>query len=467
MLVVGEHMAHAVACAVAPQREHDTLAGRLQRIDVSLHRLEHIGVGLGTLRREIAALPGAGVENRRRAFGRRERREAHQPRAVEALAPFGLGQIEPIRRQRLVWRPGAGLGPRRHVLGARLEVIGDLGEALLGGVFGERLEHHRGARQIIEQGVEVIMEQWQPVLHSGIAASFAHGLVEQVVGLGRSEGFHIAGAERPDGLGCELEFGDRHEIQRVELVVAALGLGIEGADQFQGVAEEVEPHRIGDAGREQIDDAAAHGIFAGLAHRRRPGEAVELEPADNAVHRQHVARHGRERLAGDEPARRHPLDDGVDGGEHDRRPLLPLEPGEAGERRHALGDDARMGRGAVIGLAVPGGKLGDRDLGGEECQRAVKLRHSRAVAADRQKAGRGGALLRRHGTGEIGEHEAFGAVRDVGKSQGPAGCQKLGRRARMGSPDVHAGPARWKSRRRRNSAMSYSSGTGRPPDSQA
>ncbi len=195
-LVVGEHMAHAVARAVAPQREHDALAGRLQRVHMGLHRLEHVGVGLGPLRREIAALPGAGVDHRRRAFRRRERREAHEPAGVEPLAPFGLGEIEPVRRQRLVGRAAARVGARRHVLGARLVVIGDLGEALLGGVLGQRLDHDRGAGEIIEQRVEVVMEQRQPMLHAGIAAAFAHRLVEQVVGLGRTEGLHIAGAER-------------------------------------------------------------------------------------------------------------------------------------------------------------------------------------------------------------------------------------------------------------------------------
>ena len=61
-------------------------------------------------------------------------------------------------------------------------------------------------------------------------------------------------------------------------VGGALGLRIEAADRFQRVAEEIEPHRLGHAGREQIDDAAAHRVVAGLAHGRGAVEAVELEP---------------------------------------------------------------------------------------------------------------------------------------------------------------------------------------------
>ena len=56
-LVVGQHVAHALARALAPQRDGDALAGRLQRRDVLADRLEHIGARLGALGREIA--PGA------------------------------------------------------------------------------------------------------------------------------------------------------------------------------------------------------------------------------------------------------------------------------------------------------------------------------------------------------------------------------------------------------------------------
>ena len=61
---------------------------------------------------------------------------------------------------------------------------------------------------------------------------------------------------------------DRHEIERAQLPRRALGLRIEAADRLQRVAEEIEPHRLGHAGRKEIDDAAAHRVFAGLAHGR-------------------------------------------------------------------------------------------------------------------------------------------------------------------------------------------------------
>ena len=69
---------------------------------------------------------------------------------------------------------------------------------------------------------------------------------------------------------------------------------------FERIAEEIEPHRLGHAGRKQVEDAAAHRIVAGLAHRRGADEAVELEPFHHAVHGEHVAGRGRQRLIDDE-----------------------------------------------------------------------------------------------------------------------------------------------------------------------
>ncbi len=56
-LVIGQHVAHALARALAPQRDRHALAGGLQGEHVLAHRLEHIGARLGALGGEI--VPGA------------------------------------------------------------------------------------------------------------------------------------------------------------------------------------------------------------------------------------------------------------------------------------------------------------------------------------------------------------------------------------------------------------------------
>src|SRR5260370_30357542 len=104
-------MAHAVTRAVAPQRKNHALAGRLQRIHVGPDGIEHIGVRLGPLGCEIAALPRAGVDHRRCTFRRRKRRQTDELDGVEPLAPFGLAEVEAVRRRGLVTRAGTSFGP--------------------------------------------------------------------------------------------------------------------------------------------------------------------------------------------------------------------------------------------------------------------------------------------------------------------------------------------------------------------
>ena len=309
---------------------------------------------VGALRREIAALPRAGIDHVGAALGHRERRQPRQRGLVEPLGPFVFGQIEPVRRQRLVDRAAAGMLQR---LAPRLVIIGDLLEALARGVLALRLDRDRRVVEIVEQRIHPLLEQRQPVFHAGMAAAFADRLVQQIVALRRAEGCDIAHPEAADGLGHQLKFRDRHQIERAHVEQRALGFGIETADRFQAVAEEIEPHGLVEPGRKQIEDAAAHGVFAGLAHRRGAVVAVVLQPGDDGVHRHHMAGRHRQRLRGDDFARRHPLHDGVDRGQHDQRLVAAGQPRQPRQRGQPLRQDAAMRRDPVVGLAVPGRKL--------------------------------------------------------------------------------------------------------------
>ena len=147
----------------------------------------------------------------------------------------------------------------------------------------------------------------------------------------------------------------------------ALGLGVEGADRFQAVAEEVEPDRLVEAGRKQVEDAAAHGIFAGLAHGRGAVVAVVLEPGDDGVHRRPRCRARptapapRRARAPARAARR------LHRRQHDQRLVAAGERREPRQRGQALRQDAAMGRDAVIGLAVPGRELSTGKSGAKNC----------------------------------------------------------------------------------------------------
>ena len=60
-------------------------------------------------------------------------------------------------------------------------MVGDQLEALVDRLLGQMIEAHGHVRQIVEQRLQVLVEQRQPVLHAGIALAGADGLVERVV----------------------------------------------------------------------------------------------------------------------------------------------------------------------------------------------------------------------------------------------------------------------------------------------
>ena len=107
----------------------------------------------------------------------RKRREPRHRHGAQPLAPFVFGEIQPVRRQRRVGRAHV----LRERLLAGLVIVGDLREPLARRLLVERLQDHRRAGHVVEQRVELVVEQRQPVLHAGMPAAFAHRLVEQVV----------------------------------------------------------------------------------------------------------------------------------------------------------------------------------------------------------------------------------------------------------------------------------------------
>ena len=291
-----------------------------------------------------------------------------------------------------------------------------------------------------------------------MAAPLADGFVQEIVALRRAELRDIAHAEALDGFGDELEFRDRHQVERAHVEMGALGLGIEAADRFQAVAEEVEPHRLVEAGGEQVEDAAAHGVFAGLAHRRGAVVAIVLQPRDDRIHRHDIAGRDRQRLRRDALARRHPLHDGIDRGQHDQRLLAAGQARQPRQRGEPLRQHAAMRRDAVIGLAIPGRKLHHAEIGREELQRPGEILHPCAVAADYREADRRRLRPRSDGAGEVGDDQALGALGDIGKGQRAPGRQL--RRGRDGRR-LHRGLSMFRKLLMRSNKGVWNSGASR------
>ena len=89
-----------------------------------------------------------------------------------------------------------------------------------------------------------------------------------------------------------------------------------------------------------------------------------------------------------------------------------------------------MRRNPIVGLAVPGRELHDRQIRRKKLQRTGQLLHPRTVTADHGEADRRRRPAGGDGPRQIREHESFGAVGDAGEKERPASGEALGRRSR-------------------------------------
>ena len=129
-------------------------------------------------------------------------------------------------------------------------------------------------RQVVVEALEAVVEQWQPMLHAGPAAALAYRLVEWIVARG-AEGGEVALSETSHCVGVEEHFAHRQQVDRLQLTGGTLGFAVEGADRLQGVAKEIEAHRLVLAWREDVDHPTPDGEFAAL--RDRGGAMVTVD----------------------------------------------------------------------------------------------------------------------------------------------------------------------------------------------
>ena len=94
----------------------------------------------------------------------------------------------------------------------------------------------------------------------------------------------IAGAEAADGFGGELEFGHRHQIEPAQAARRCAGSPDRSCGSFPACRRRNRAAPARPCRAQRVEDAAAHRVFAGLAHGRGAHEAVELEPFDDAGH---------------------------------------------------------------------------------------------------------------------------------------------------------------------------------------
>ena len=420
-----QHRGQALARTIRPASDDHPLAALFELAHMGDGGLENILRVVCALGREAAAGNGAAI-NDEPLGGRRQRkgREARQRCGVQLLAPFLRRHVERVGLQGLV---GGARGVEIELGFAGVVVIPDLREALARSVFGQRIQQQRRIAHIIEERVQLAIEQRQPMLHAHVSAAFADGFIEIVAArLGTEEGKIIL-AKTAHVFGGERHLRHGHQIEPAQLHEGALGLGIEGADGLQRIAEEVEADGLRQARRIEIENAAALGVFAGLAHGGGAQEAVGLEPAHEIIHVDGIAGGGGEAFARHPFARGHPLHQAIDGDAENARPVGGgTRARQTRQHGHAARGHRSIGRDAIIGLAIPGGELQRLDVGRGEGQHLHEGAGALSIARHMHEGD--GAILRGAGehAREIGGHHRVEAIGDGGQGERSALGELIG-----------------------------------------
>ena len=312
--------------------------------------------------------PAAEIDRLGRAWRCVKAGELADAAAVQQVIPLRGLEIETVRRYRLVVGAaahaalGAGLLPRLVIIGdqlvARLEGFAEL-------VVGR--DDRVGA--IVEQRLEMVVEQRQPVFHADMALPRRYRLVEQILARDIAEQLAIAAAEALDALRRQQHFADGQQHDLVALAGRELRHRVERADRLDRVAEPVEPHRLRRARRKEIDQSAADRELARLHHRVGAAIAVGAEIGRELRDLERLALAQDGSGIGVEAARRHLLECSPCRSEHDARRRSRL-PGRREPRQglQPLRHDVGMRRQPVVGQAIPGREDHDLPLGREEAQ---------------------------------------------------------------------------------------------------
>jgi hypothetical protein len=228
------------------------------------------------------------------------------------------------------------------------------------------------------------MEQRHPVFHTRMAPPVGDRQIQRVLRRVLSEQVAPSRAEPRGRLLVQRHFRHRPQRERLALARAALGRGIEHPDRLDGIAEQVQPHRIRFAGREDVDDPATHRIFARLHHRAGTPISVcfqefcQLLRLHVAVDRQLHAGAGKRR------AGRHALHQRIHRRQHDPWPGRLFQ--QPGQRRDPLRHQSRIRRHTVVWQTIPRRKAEHLRLRHHECQCLCQPGHPRVIAGRMQHA---------------------------------------------------------------------------------
>ena len=374
--VVGEKSLQPLPRAFGP-RGDDHLPRLRQDLNMLRQGAEKIDLLLLSLGREVPSRPRARVQHPRPRTLRQGRQLHHAARGQRRF-PGGIVQIQLLGRDRLVDRVDAALGPHRLMAG-----IVTVGDPLPPGQPGRGhlvIQHHRGTGQVVEEGLQPLMEEGQPMLHPLMLPPCAHRFVERIVRSRRTKGDAVVLPEPRDCRLVEDHLGNSGKVYAFQLFRGPLRLRVEAPRPVQHIAEEIQPDWPARPRRVDVDDPAAQGEVSRLGDsgdRREPHPREEpFEP--RLVHP--IADRGAERRGPHHRPHRHLLHRRVQRGQQHERPRQPI--GQCRQRRHPPRRDLGVRAHAVVRQAVPGRKVQHRDFGCHNRQRRAHRLGPLVVAGD-------------------------------------------------------------------------------------
>ena len=375
--VILQQIAQPLARADRIAGEDRLLALFAQRAEVLDHRFVDVRAAR-PLGREIARAVDAEVEHAR-AFGLVEGRGQMRMARLQPRRPFLGVEVQGLRGERPI---AAGLCSLSAL--AVFVIIGDRLHSPLDRAGHAEIAHDDVVGgQMVEQRRQFVFEQRQPMLHAGKATPIADRLVQWIAGRGRTELVAIARAEALDRFLVEQRLGRGQQREAVDPAGGTLILGAERTYRLDLVAEEVEAQRLLFPARIQVDDAAAHGIFALIVDGFGAHIAVCLEQLGKIVAIDPRAWLQRRHQLAYPERRQHTLRRRIGGRQDELRTLgRALQPVE---RRDPLRHDPQRRRGAVIGQAVPGREDDHLQFGREERRRRRDGAHRGIVRRDEHR----------------------------------------------------------------------------------
>ena len=154
--MLGEHVAQALARAVAPAGDDDVQTARAQRLHMRDRGVEHVGALVLPLGGEVASGMAAAIDGVNGVGRRFERGQPRERLSGEALLPLVFAHIEAGEGERLIVRLDRVLGVSRAAGGV---IVGDEGDTLVRRVLSARVEHERRISDIVEERVEAFVEK--------------------------------------------------------------------------------------------------------------------------------------------------------------------------------------------------------------------------------------------------------------------------------------------------------------------